>query len=392
MNDDLTVAGFWRRPSSSRLDLQGYGEPLLTSLESRMPRPIVETDPAVAITSLRTSAAGIHSGDPACAFPDRGATEWQLVDAEVTLWNTATVLVTTTYSVTKPAEMTWTDFGNLVAETRGPARDDLRTWSDEVVAPFSALAENRGWSSDLAGDASSEFWSDPLWTYHSFIVEAPRADGERAATIAEGLVEDGSNVACDDATARIGLSAAFVSSRPDHPSSARLLDLVAVHTACWSAATTLDSFVADELLTFGLTEQSSGRLDHKTDRLLRLADKVRFFLAIVEGAPPHLQHDDRDLWDHLDEEWKSKEHRAALSRNLDDIRTLHSDLTDQVSARGLRRLNTWAMVIAIAGGVASVVTVWGFFDDAGTKGRFLVLLSLALVVAIIAAVMKRPRP
>jgi hypothetical protein len=393
LSTTASVEGLWRAATRFPLDLQGYGEPLLSDLKKRMPRPILDTEPRLALASL-AGRARLHRWPGSCDFEDVAGTAWALTRAHVAVWSVGSALITTSYRVSKPPDLAWSRFAEVVTRLRGQAREDLTPWIEWVLTGFSDIADKNRWSENKAPVSSREFWSQPYWTYHSFHVALSSATGTDAlGEIASSLVGIGSEPSHDLAgkscVTRIGLSAACVGFLPAPDVFRRVERILGVHTACWAAAITLDSSVSEHLFQLQFAERSTTEMDQEASQLMDLTDKVRFFLATFESVPLHLRFSDRVIWECVDFEWKFPAQRAGLAGTLDALRTLHTDLLNRAADRRLRNLNLSALAIAIAGGVASIVGVFSFLVDTDAYGTVLVVLLFLLAPALFVAVRKR---
>lgn len=166
----------------------------------------------------------------------------------------------------------------------------------------------------------------------------------------------------DRSAFRIGLGACSVSSGVTE-SAQRLRHHIDTHTACWGAAVTLNQVVWKKLVDLQFDDKRLRKLDIETIALLRLADKVRFFLVMLGGVRPHLDVQDGELWDCLDEGWKFPEERNALADRLAALRELHSEKAERLSDHRLRRLNRFILILTIVGTIAAAGSIVTFVQQ-----------------------------
>ena len=127
---------------------------------------------------------------------------------------------------------------------------------------------------------------------------------------------------------------------------------------------TLSGVVWDKLVNLQFEKSKRVRkLDAETISLLRLADKVGFFLVTIGGVRPHLDLQDGVLWDCLDNGWKFPEVREALGERLSALRELHQEKATRLADRRLRRLNRVILRLTILGALIGVTSAVTFVQD-----------------------------
>lgn len=395
LNERLKIPGLWRLPTDFPVDLQGYGEPQLSSLQARMPRPLLEAEPRRAIRSLLLNARNVHVADQ-CVFPDAAGTTWTLKRVELTLWTIGAAMVAISYDVSKPSTLDWMDFADVVSQLRKPAREDISDWMSLVLNEFSGLAQENGWVHSWARgvEAQQALWSEPLWTYNTFLVTM--SDGSTDASIADvaaSLVDDGTPcelpTRTDGTVIWIGLTSCCATRQREHPLMLKLVQLVGIHTACWGAATRLDSFVSDHLVRLELSDRPVAALAAESKNLLRLAGKVRSFLLAVEGVLLHLRPEDARLWQCLENAWRFGAYREGLKEKLDVVRSLHTELTEVINRERLRHLGAVAFALTAFGVLTTVLAVYGFIERKGWGGLPVISFAFAVVTLLIVYYNKR---
>lgn len=348
-----SVDASWTHVEGARLQLQGYETSLYEELEKQVPRPILRAErrscPAAPVTHERTGIT------------------WSLNSAEVTVWNVGGALLTVEYSVSVPKGRTWGDLTAAVDDCRDDLSLDSDEWVGIALAEFATCAQGRRWLDHRAfRPARQPFWSQPLWTYFWFSVLAPqRASMGAIREVARALVEKGEEcpgaASAEQSEIHIALGACCVTRRngnaADRADARRLRDHVEAQTVCWGTAVTLDRLVWEKLAALQFEEQDADRLDAAADHLLRLADKVSFFLVTMGGVSPHLDLSDAALWKCFDDGWRFPEVRRSLRQRLKAVRELQTEKATQVGNARLQKLNAFVLGLTVIGVLASVVSL-----------------------------------
>jgi hypothetical protein len=343
----------WTHVEGARLQLQGYGTSLYEDLERQVPRPILRAE--------RRSCAA------APVTHEKTGITWSPNSAEVTVWNVGGALLTVEYSVSVPKGRTWADLTAAVGDCRADLSLESEGWVGIALADFATRAQVRKWLDHQAfRPAIQPFWSQPLWTFFWFSILAPRRASTGAVRrVARALVEKGEEcpgaAAAEQSEIHIALEVCCVTRHSgdaaDRADAQRLRHHVEAQTVCWGTAVTLDRLVWEKLAALQFEDQNTNRLDAAADHLLRLADKVSFFLVTMGGVSPHLDLSDAALWNCFDNGWRFPEVRRSLRQRLKAVHELQTEKAAQVGNARLRRLNRFVLGLTVVGVLASVVSL-----------------------------------